>query len=77
MEQFAFFLKLLTSFWDKIFIIPDKLVGLLSISDWIKDAIIDTIHMLPFLFLVFLIVELIEHKYADKIKKSHAITTCM
>ena len=69
MEQFTAFLKYLISAGEKLFIIPDRIVEALNLADWVSDALIDTVHMLPFLFLVFLIIELIEHKYADKIKK--------
>ena len=69
MEQFTAFLKYFISLGDKLFIIPDRLVMALNVADWVKDALIDTIHMLPFLFFVFLAIEIIEHKYSDKIKK--------
>lgn len=68
MEQLITFLKVFIELTEKIFIIPDKLISALNLTEWIEDAIIDTVHMLPFLFLVFVAVELIEHKYADKIK---------
>jgi len=35
----------------------------------LEDAIIDSIKLLPFLFVSYLIIELIEHKATDKIKK--------
>lgn len=37
--------------------------------DILKDAIMDSIKLLPFLFVSYLIIELIEHKASDKIKK--------
>lgn len=37
--------------------------------DIFKDAIIDSIKLLPFLFISYLVIELVEHKASDKIKK--------
>ena len=68
MEAVVNFLKSFISVGEKVFVIPDKLIESLNFAPWITDALIDTVHMLPFLFFVFLIIELIEHKYADKIK---------
>ena len=62
------FLKSLISVGEKVFVVPDRLIEGLNLAPWVTDALIDTVHMLPFLFFVFLIIELIEHKYADKIK---------
>ena len=36
-------------------------------ADWLADAIIDSFHVLPLLFLVFLIIEIVEYFYAEKI----------
>ena len=45
----------------------DNLIEKLPFADWVIDAICDSVHLLPFLFIVFLIIELIEFYYADKI----------
>ena len=37
--------------------------------DCILDGIIDTLKLLPFLFIVFLLLEFIEHKLSNKSKK--------
>ena len=37
--------------------------------DVIKDTLIDSLKMLPFLFLSYLIIEFIEHKSSKKIEK--------
>lgn len=39
-----------------------------SLPDWVSDAVIDSIKTIPFLFFVFLFIELFEHFWANKIK---------
>ncbi len=36
--------------------------------EWLQDAVIDSVRTLPFLFVVFLFIEIFEHFFADKIK---------
>lgn len=36
--------------------------------DILKDALIDSVKLLPFLFISYLVIELIEHKISDKVK---------
>lgn len=38
------------------------------LSDWAIDAIVDSIKTVPFLFFVFLFIELFEHFFANKVK---------
>lgn len=38
--------------------------------DWVQDAILDSLHLLPFLFIVFLIIEILEFYYVDKINSA-------
>ena len=45
----------------------DALIEGLGMPEWLADAIIDSFHILPLLFIVFFIIELIEYFYADKI----------
>ena len=45
----------------------DSAVEKLPFADWAIDAVCDSIHLLPFLFIVFLIIELLEFYYADRI----------
>ncbi len=52
---------------DFIFAPLYTLADKLSISDWIVDAFIDSISLIPFLFVVFVLIELVEFYYADKI----------
>ena len=54
---------------ETIFSPVDKLIELLPFSDWVIDAVVDSIHMLPFLFFIFVFIELIEYFYSDKMKK--------
>ena len=55
---------------EAIFEPADKLVEALPFADWAIDEICDSIHLLPFLFFVFLIIELLEFYWADKINHS-------
>ena len=40
-------------------------------KDIILDTLVDSIKMLPFLFLSYLIIEFIEHKSSKKIENAH------
>jgi hypothetical protein len=46
----------------------DKYIENLPIVDWAKDAICDSVHLLPFLFIIFVLIELFERFYSHKIK---------
>ena len=50
-----------------LFAPADNLIEKLPFADWVTDAICDSVHLLPFLFIVFLVIELLEFYYADKI----------
>lgn len=52
---------------ENLFSSFDNLIEQIGMPDWLADAIIDSFHILPLLFLVFFIIELIEYFYADKI----------
>ena len=56
----------LNSFNEWIFSPIDGLIDSLSIAEWLADAIKDSLHMLPFLFLIFVVIEVIEFFYSDK-----------
>lgn len=65
---------MITNFLDRILILndflfsgTDKLIENIGLADWICDAIIDSIHTLPFLFIVFIFIEFFEYYYADKV----------
>ena len=47
----------------------DEFVGALPIADWIADAIIDSVHLVPFLFFIFLFIEIFERYFSHKIKE--------
>ncbi|MBP3924907.1 arsenic efflux protein [bacterium] len=57
----------------------DNLIEALNLPDWCADAVLDTIHLVPFLFFVFLIIELIEFFKADElnnlVRKSEKAST--
>lgn len=48
--------------------IESPVFSLSGIFDILLDAVIDTLKMLPFLFLAFLFIEFLEHKAQDKVK---------
>ncbi len=66
--MFIQFLKFLTDFNDKLFLPIDKIIEKLSLSEWISDALADSIHMLLFLFLTFLFIEILEYFYSEKVQ---------
>ena len=45
----------------------DSVIEKLPFAEWVIDAICDSVHLLPFLFIVFLIIEILEFFYADKL----------
>ena len=45
----------------------DSFINQFNMPDWLCDAIIDSFHVLPLIFIVFLFIELIEYFYEDKI----------
>ena len=55
---------------EAIFAPVDHVVEKLPLADWAIDGICDSIHLIPFLFIVFLIIELLEFYYADKINSA-------
>lgn len=53
-----------------IFTPIDKAIGSLSFDGWVNDAIIDSVHLLPFLFFIFVVIEVIEFYFSNKINNS-------
>ena len=55
---------------EAIFTPIDNLISKLPIADWAIDGICDSIHLIPFLFIVFVIIEILEFYYADRINNA-------
>src|SRR5574344_765936 len=47
----------------------DMLTNHLHLANWVKDALTDSLHLIPFLFFIFLFLEIIEFYFNDKINK--------
>lgn len=45
----------------------DSLIEGFGMPDWLCDAIVDSFHVLPLLFIVFLVIEFVEFFYSEKI----------
>ncbi len=60
-------LEKINGLYESFFAPLDLILEKLPIADWAVDAICDSIHLLPFLFIVFIIIEIIEFYHADKI----------
>ena len=60
-------LEHINNFNEQIFSPIDKLIELLPFEDWILDALLDSIHLLPFLFVIFVLIEIMEFYFSDKI----------
>ena len=52
---------------ENIFSGFDGMIESFGMPDWLADAIIDSFHILPLLFIVFVIIELIEFFCSEKI----------
>lgn len=61
------FLNRLNGINEGIFKGFDEFVENFGMPDWLNDAILDSFHILPLLFLVFLIIEVVEFFFADDI----------
>ena len=58
---------LLNSINEFLFRHIDNVIEQLSFAEWVIDAIKDSVHMLPFLFFIFVFIEIAEYFYAVKI----------
>ena len=63
----VYFINKINELNERLFSPIDGLIEKLPFADWVIDAICDSVHLLPFLFIVFLIIELLEFFYADKL----------
>lgn len=67
MHNFAIeFVKLLGGASDFMFGPMDSLIEKLSFASWAKDALIDSLHMVPFLLFVFFVIEFVEYFFSHK-----------
>lgn len=65
--MFIEFLNKLNDLNENLFAGFDGIIESFGMPDWLSDAIIDSFHVLPLLFLVFLIIEFVEFFYSEKI----------
>ncbi len=61
------FLNFYNSINEKIFSNLDNYITSIYLPEWFTDAILDSLHILPFLFVVFVIIEIVEYFLANKI----------
>ena len=62
-------LEALVKFNDWVFSPIDGIIEKIPMPEWALDAFLDSIHMLGFLFLVFVLIELVEYFYSGKMYK--------
>jgi hypothetical protein len=56
-------LKVLEFIWN----LPEELIEPIEfLPDFLKDAMIDSISLIPFLFIIFVLIEIIERYYTKK-----------
>ena len=46
----------------------DKYIEMLPIADFLKDAIIDSVNLVPFLFVIFFLIELVELYFSHNLR---------
>lgn len=56
----------LNSFNEWLFSPLDSFIDKIPLAHWVADAIKDSFHMLPFLFFIFVVIEIIEYFYSNK-----------
>ena len=61
------FLNRLNELNENLFAGFDSLIEGFGMPDWLCDAIVDSFHVLPLLFIVFLVIEFVEFFYSEKI----------
>ena len=61
-------LSVFDEFNTSLFGFIDKLINNLPIADFAKDALCDSIHLVPFLFIIFLFIELFETYFSNKVE---------
>lgn len=63
------FLNACNSFNDKLFEGIDSIISSLPLTDWLIDAILDSVHIIPLLFVVFVLIEAVEYFFSEKINR--------
>ncbi len=54
---------------EYMFAPADSLLERLPFAEWLIDALKDSFHMLPFLFFIFVVIEVIEYFYSNKMSQ--------
>jgi len=60
-------LEKINNFNEYVFAPIDGVISQLPLEEWALDAIIDSVHLLPLLFIVFILIEIMEFYCSDKI----------
>ncbi len=61
------FLNTVLSFFNFITAIPERIIEPIGfLPDFVKEALIDSLNLIPFLFVVFLFIEIFEHYFTKK-----------
>ena len=50
----------------------DGFIENLGLTEWVADAICDSVHLIPFLFLIFVLIEAFENYFSNRIKNISA-----
>ena len=66
--MFIEFVKGINNFNSLILGWSNPLIEKLPVADFIKDALIDSINLVPFLFIIFFFIELFEIYFSKKIR---------
>ncbi len=64
------FIEKINSLNNFLFASIDKAIENLPFDEWVIDAIVDSIHLLPFLFFIFVLIEILEFYFSEKIHSS-------
>ncbi len=62
-----YLIEKINSLNEYIFAPLDGLIEKLPFDEWVLDAIVDSIHLLPFLFFIFVVIEILEFYFSKKI----------
>lgn len=66
--MFINIIRFLSELYNSFFKPADDFILSLNLCDWVSDAICDSVHLIPFLFVIFLFIELFEHYYYYKLE---------